>query len=94
MKLNFFKRMMSSPSVEAVENNGGGHTLPIVKVSSVSRDDIRRMAVGEVKGFALPNRKAINAARVQFSMLKRLDGMDFARIASDDPNTLIFKRTK
>ena len=90
MILRFLKKKVAPKA----ESQGNEASLPIVKVSSVSRDDIRRMAVGEVKGFALPNRKAINAARVQFSMLKRLDGMDFARIASDDPNTLIFKRTK
>ncbi len=60
----------------------------------VTRDDIRAINVGEVGEFTLPNAKAVEVARVQFSTMKRLEGMDFERVETDKPLTLAFKRTK
>ena len=60
----------------------------------VSRDDIRAIEVGKMGVFVLPNAKAVESARVQFSTMKRLEDMDFKRIETGEPLTIAFKRLK
>ena len=60
----------------------------------VSRDDIRNIEIGKMGVFVLPNAKAVETARVQFSTMKRLEGMDFERIDTGEPLTIAYKRLK
>ena len=60
----------------------------------VSRDDIRNIEIGKMGVFVLPNAKAVQTARVQFSTMKRLEGMDFERIETGEPLTIAYKRLK
>ena len=60
----------------------------------VSRDDIRKIEIGKMGVFVLPNAKAVETARVQFSTMKRLEGMDFERIETGEPLTIAYKRLK
>ena len=60
----------------------------------VSRDDIRAMEVGKMGVFVLPNAKAVESARVQFSTMKRLEDMDFERVETGEPLTIAYKRLK
>lgn len=60
----------------------------------VSRDDIRAIEVGKMGVFVLPNAKAVESARVQFSTMKRLEDMDFKRIETGEPLTIAYKRLK
>jgi hypothetical protein len=60
----------------------------------VSRDDIRAIKVGEMGIFVLPNAKAVESARVQFSTMKRLEEMDFERLETGEPLTIAYKRLK
>ena len=60
----------------------------------VSRDDIRNIEIGKMVVFVLPNAKAVETARVQFSTMKRLEGMDFERIETGEPLTIAYKRLK
>ena len=60
----------------------------------VSRDDIRNIEIGKMGVFVLPNAKAVETARVQFSTMKRLEGMDFERIGTGEPLTIAYKRLK
>jgi hypothetical protein len=58
---------------------------------NVSRNDIRSLKVGQIGIFTLPSQKAKEAARVQFSTVKRLeDGkIDFERVEEEElRNTL------
>ena len=60
----------------------------------VSRDDIRNIEIGKMGVFVLPNAKAVETARVQFSTMKRLEGMDFERIETGEPLTIAYKRLR
>lgn len=60
----------------------------------VTRDDIRAIEVGKMGVFVLPNEKAVESARVQFSTMKRLEGMDFERIETGERLTIAYKRLK
>ncbi len=60
----------------------------------VSRDDIRAIEVGKMGVFVLPNAKAVESARVQFSTMKRLEDMDFERIETGEALTIAYKRLK
>lgn len=60
----------------------------------LTRDDVRAIKVGQTGTFTLPNAKAVESARVQVSQLKRFDGMEFERLKSADPLTLVIKRLK
>ena len=60
----------------------------------VTRDDIRAIKVGEMGVFVLPNAKAVESARVQFSTMKRLEDMDFERIETGEALTIAYKRIK
>ncbi len=60
----------------------------------VSRDDIRLIRVGQTAVFTLPNAKAVESARVQFSTLKRLEDMDFERVETGEALTIAYKRLK
>lgn len=60
----------------------------------VSRDDVRNIKVGQTGVFTLPNAKAVEVARVQFSTMKRLEDMDFERIETGEPLTIAYKRVK
>ena len=60
----------------------------------VTRNDIRALKIGQTGVFTLPNAKAVESGRVQFAMMKRLEGMDFERVATGEPLTLAYKRLK
>jgi hypothetical protein len=60
----------------------------------VSRDDIRAIKVGEMGVFVLPNAKAVESARVQFSTMKRLEDMEFERVETGETLTIAYKRLK
>ena len=60
----------------------------------VSRDDIRAIEVGKMGVFVLPNAKAVESARVQFSTMKRLEDMDFERVETGEPLTIAYKRLR
>jgi hypothetical protein len=60
----------------------------------ISRDDIRGIEVGKIGIFTLPNAKAVEVGRVQFSTMKRLEDMDFERVETGEPFTLAYKRLK
>ena len=60
----------------------------------VTRDDIRAIKVGEMGVFVLPNAKAVESARVQFSTMKRLEDMDFERVETGEALTIAYRRLK
>lgn len=60
----------------------------------VSRDDIRAIKIGEMGVFVLPNAKAVESARVQFSTMKRLEDMDFERVETGEALTIAYRRLK
>ena len=62
--------------------------------NKVRRDDIRALRVGQTGIFTLPNPKAVESGRVQFSTLKRLEGMDFERVEAGEALTIAYKRIK
>lgn len=58
---------------------------------TVTRNDIRGLRVGQIGIFTLPDIKAKESARVQFSTVKRLEEgkIDFERVEEDElRNTL------
>lgn len=58
---------------------------------TVTRNDIRALKVGQIGIFTLPNIKAKETARVQFSTVKRLEEgkIDFERVEEEElRNTL------
>lgn len=63
-------------------------------VEKVGRNDWKSLNVGEMGIFTLPNAKAVEVARVAISQLKRLEGMDFERVETNDPLTLSYRRIK
>lgn len=63
-------------------------------VERVSRDDIRAIEIGKIGIFVLPNAKAVESARVQFSNMKRLEDMDFERIETGEKLTIAYKRLR
>jgi len=63
-------------------------------VEKVSRDDIRAIGIGKIGVFVLPNAKAVESARVQFSMMKRLENMDFERVETNEPYTIAYRRVR
>lgn len=60
----------------------------------VTRDDIRAIKIGQTGIFTLPNAKAVESGRVQFSTMKRLEEMDFERVETGEPLTIAYKRLK
>ena len=62
--------------------------------NKVTRDDIRAIKPGQTGVFTLPNAKAVESARVQFSTMKRLEGLDFERVDTGEPLTVAYKRVK
>lgn len=66
----------------------------IMICEKVTRDDIRAIKVGEMGVFVLPNAKAVESARVQFSTMKRLEDMDFERVETGEALTIAYKRLK
>jgi hypothetical protein len=60
----------------------------------VTREDIRSIKLGQTGVFMLPNPKAVESARVQFSTMKRLEGLDFERVDTGEPLTVAYKRIK
>ena len=60
----------------------------------VSRDDIRAIKIGQPGIFTLPNAKAVESGRVQFSTMKRLEDLDFERVETGDPLTIAYKRLR
>lgn len=63
-------------------------------VKRVGRNDWRAIAVGQTGIFTLPNAKAVDSARVSVSQLRRLEGIEFERIITNDPLTVAYKRIK
>lgn len=55
---------------------------------------IRNIAVGSMGVFTLPHAKAVEVARVQFSTMKRLEGMEFERVETNEALTIAYKRLK
>ena len=60
----------------------------------VSRDDIRSIGIGKIGVFVLPNAKAVESARVQFSQMKKLEGYDFERVETGEPLTIAYRRIR
>ena len=60
----------------------------------VGRNDWKSLKVGEIGIFTLPNAKAVEVARVSVSDVKRLEGMDFERVETNEPLTLAYRRIK
>lgn len=60
----------------------------------VSRDMIRAIGIGQMGIFSLPDAKAVECARVQFSTMKRLEDMDFERVDTGEALTIAYKRLK
>lgn len=60
----------------------------------VTRDDIRAIKIGQTGIFTLPNAKAVESGRVQFSTMKRLEDMGFERVETGEPLTIAYKRLK
>lgn len=52
--------------------------------TSVSRREIRALAVGQIGIYTLPDYKAVESARVQFAIMKKREDMDFERIHIKD----------
>lgn len=63
-------------------------------VKKVTRQNIRAIGVGEIGIFCLPTAKAVESARVQFSMMKKLEDMDFERVSTNEELTIAYKRLK
>lgn len=63
-------------------------------VERVGRAEWKALKVGEIGIFTLPSQKAIDVARVSVSDVKRLEGMDFERIETNEPLTIAYKRLK
>ena len=60
----------------------------------VGRNEWKSLKVGEIGIFTLPNAKAVEVARVSVSDVKRLEGMDFERVNTNEPLTLAYRRVK
>jgi hypothetical protein len=60
----------------------------------VGRNEWKSLKVGEIGIFTLPNAKAVEVARVSVSDVKRLEGMDFERVETNEPLTLAYRRIK
>lgn len=60
----------------------------------VGRNEWKSLKVGEIGIFTLPNAKAVEVARVSVSDVKRLEGMDFERVETNEPLTLAYRRVK
>jgi hypothetical protein len=60
----------------------------------VGRNEWKSLKVGEIGIFTLPNAKAVEVARVSISDVKRLEGMDFERVETNEPLTLAYRRIK
>ncbi len=63
-------------------------------VDKVGRAEWKALKVGEVGIFTLPTQKAMDVARVSVSDVKRLEGMDFERVETNDPLTIAYRRTR
>lgn len=63
-------------------------------VEKVTRDHIRAISIGSIGVFVLPSNKAVESARVQFSMMKRLENMNFERIKTNEPYTIAYRRIR
>ena len=60
----------------------------------VGRNEWKSLKVGEIGIFTLPNAKAVEVTRVSVSDVKRLEGMDFERVETNEPLTLAYRRIK
>lgn len=60
----------------------------------VGRSEWKHLKVGETGIFTLPNAKAVEVARVAVSQIKKLEGMDFEKVETNDPLTIAFKRLR
>jgi hypothetical protein len=65
-----------------------------MNIEKVGRNEWKSLNIGQIGMFTLPNAKAVEVARVAMSQVKRLEGMDFERIETNDPLTIAYKRTK
>ena len=63
-------------------------------VERVTRDHIRAIGLNKIGVFTLPNAKAVESARVQFSMMKKLEDMCFERVDIHESNTIAYRRIK
>ena len=51
---------------------------------NVGRKEIRALKVGQVAIYTLPDKEAVESARVQFSSMKDREGADFERVTMDE----------
>lgn len=65
-----------------------------MNIEKVGRNEWKGLNIGQIGMFTLPNAKAVEVARVAMSQVKRLEGMNFERIETNDPLTIAYKRTK
>lgn len=63
-------------------------------LDKIGRDVLRQIEVGNVGVFQLPDMKSVYAARSVLSQMKAIEGLEFERMKSSDPLTLIYKRIK
>ena len=63
-------------------------------VERVGRNEWKSLEIGQTGIFTLPNAKAVEVGRVALSQVKKLEGMDFERVETNDPLTIAARRTK
>jgi hypothetical protein len=51
---------------------------------NVSRKEIRTLKVGQTAIYTLPDKRAVESARVQFSSMKDREEADFERVSMDE----------
>lgn len=51
---------------------------------NVSRKEIRALKVGQTAIYTLPDKRAVESARVQFSSMKDREGADFDRVTMEE----------
>ena len=65
-----------------------------MKLERVGRNEWKSLKVGEIGIYTLPDAKAVEVARVAAAQLKKLEGMDFERIVTNEPLTIAYRRLK
>jgi hypothetical protein len=56
---------------------------------TVSRKEIRALKVGQVAIYTLPDKRAVECARVQFSSMKDREEADFDRVPMDELKNML-----
>ena len=63
-------------------------------VEKVGRREWKGLKINEIGMFTLPTETAAEVGRVALSQVKKLYGMDFERIPTKEPRTLVYRRIK